>query len=171
MTHNAEKERENASIQQLLLDAERKMHQAKTQEQQREEELEVLRAKIEATVKEVAAARENEKNAVEIAIRKVDAIVAQVIACSGPSSVGYTVWSQCNVTLDSQQCGARSVDCLFVCCTPCETVGPCCQSLLAVSAGLRCASHKRVQIRENHAATACVLLSGLHLLGLCCQIP
>jgi hypothetical protein len=86
-TRNAEKEGENASIWQLKLNAERKMLQAETQELQREEEMEALRTKIQVTVKELDAARENEKNATEIAIRKVEAVVAQVKSCSGPCRV------------------------------------------------------------------------------------
>jgi hypothetical protein len=69
---------EQESVQKKVAETERRTREAMAQVASRQEEVEMLRAKIVVTTKELKVAKDNEKNAIKIAINHVENKVAQV---------------------------------------------------------------------------------------------
>ena len=69
-------------MRQMMRDSERKSQSIKSKETEREEEIQTLRTRISVTTKQLSLAQKNEKNALELAIKKVEQDVAQVCTLS-----------------------------------------------------------------------------------------
>jgi septal ring factor EnvC (AmiA/AmiB activator) len=74
---------EQESVQKKVAETERRTRDAVSQVASRQEEVEMLRTKIAVTMKELRAAKDNEKNAIKIAIDHVEDKVAKVLQAWG----------------------------------------------------------------------------------------